>query len=49
MKAQRENTLSLTSVLHWGGWLTPRFGRFTPGKQTLYPLLDKVYLRLVTG
>ena len=25
-------TLSLTSALHWGGWSTPRPGRFTPGK-----------------
>ena len=22
----------------WGGWLTPRPGRFTPGKETRYPI-----------
>jgi hypothetical protein len=26
------STLSLTSVLDWGGWSTPRLGRFTTGK-----------------
>jgi len=26
------STLSLTSALVWGGWSTPRPGRFTPGK-----------------
>jgi len=25
-------TLSLTSALDWGGWSTPRSGRFIPGK-----------------
>ena len=25
-------TLSLNSALDGGGWSTPRFGRFTPGK-----------------
>jgi hypothetical protein len=30
-------TLSLTSALDWGGWSTPRPGRFTPGKETRYP------------
>ena len=29
--------LSLTSALGGGGWLTPRPGRFTPGKETRYP------------
>ena len=29
--------LSLTSELDGGGWLTPRPGRFTPGKETRYP------------
>jgi hypothetical protein len=34
MKAQRySSTLSLTSALHGGGWLTPRHGRFTLGKR----------------
>ena len=37
------NTLSLTSALDEGGWSTPRLGRFTPGKETRYPL----YRRLV--
>ena len=31
------HTLSLTSALDGGGWLTPRPGRFTPGKETQYP------------
>jgi len=26
------STLSLTSALDWGGWLTPRPGRLTPVK-----------------
>jgi len=26
-------TLSLTSAIDWGGWLTPLPGRFTPGKE----------------
>jgi hypothetical protein len=32
------STLSLTSALDVGGWSTPRPGRFTPGKETRYPL-----------
>ena len=32
------STLSLTTALHGGGWLTPRPGRFTPEKETRYPL-----------
>ena len=31
------STLSLTSALDGGGWLTPRPGRFIPGKRTRYP------------
>ena len=31
-------TLYLNSELRRGGWLTPRSGRFTPGKETRYPL-----------
>jgi hypothetical protein len=27
-------------VLDGGGWLTPRLGRFTPWKDTLYPNVD---------
>jgi hypothetical protein len=29
------STLSLTSVLDKGGWLTPRLGRFIPGNDTV--------------
>jgi hypothetical protein len=32
------STLSLTSALNGGGWLTPRPNRFTPGEETRYPL-----------
>jgi hypothetical protein len=32
------STLSLTSALNGGGWSMPRPGRFTPGKETPYPL-----------
>ena len=32
------STLSLTSALDGGEWLTPHLGRFTPGKGTRYPL-----------
>jgi len=31
-------TLSLTLTLDGGGWSMPRPGRFTPGKETRYPL-----------
>ena len=37
MKAQ-SSTLSLTSALDGGGWLTPRPGRFTPLKVTRHSL-----------
>ena len=36
------STLSLTSVLQSGGWLTPRPGRFTLGKETRYPFYRKL-------
>jgi hypothetical protein len=36
------STLSLTSVQDWGGWSTPRPGRFTPGKKTRYPLYRRL-------
>jgi hypothetical protein len=26
----------------WGGWLTPRPGRFTPGKETRYPFVRRL-------
>jgi hypothetical protein len=32
------STLSLTSELDRGGCSTPHPGRFTPGKETTYPL-----------
>jgi len=35
-------TLSLTLALDWGGWSTPRPGRFTPGKETRYPLCRRL-------
>ena len=35
-------TLSLTSALNEGGWSTPRPGRFTPGKETRYPLYRRL-------
>jgi hypothetical protein len=31
-------TLSITSVIDWIGWLTPRPCRFNPGKKNRYPL-----------
>jgi hypothetical protein len=34
--------LSLTSALDGGGWSTPRPGRFTPAKDTRYPLYKKM-------
>ena len=36
------STLSSTSALGESGWLTPRPGRFTPGKETRYPLYRRV-------
>jgi hypothetical protein len=36
------STLSLTSALDRGGWLTPRSGCFTPGKVTRYPLYKRL-------
>ena len=32
------STLSVTSALDGGGWLTPPLGRSAPGKEILYPL-----------
>ena len=37
------STLSLTSTLRWGGWLTPRPGRFAPRERDpihIYRRLD---------
>ena len=47
MKAQtgrtrHNSTLSVSSTLHGGGWSTPRPGRFTPGKETRYPLYRRL-------
>jgi hypothetical protein len=36
------STLSLTSVLDGGGWLTLRPGRFTPGKETRHPFYRRL-------
>ena len=36
------STLSLTSALDRVGWLTPRPDRFTPGKETRYPLYRRL-------
>jgi hypothetical protein len=38
MTPHRGSTLSLPTAAHGGEWLTPRPVRFTPGKQTQYPL-----------
>jgi hypothetical protein len=35
-------TLSLTSALDGDGWLRPCPGRFTPGKETRYPLYRRL-------
>ena len=48
MKAQRvsrgigSSILSLSSAVGGGGWLTPRPGRFTPAKETRYPLYRRL-------
>ena len=46
MKAQKRSRrialFSLTSVLHRVGWSSPRPGRFTPGKETRYPLYKRL-------
>ena len=45
MKAQKEIEVwlySLSSALDGGEWLTPRPGRFTPGKETRYPLYRRL-------
>jgi hypothetical protein len=36
------SNLSCTSALDGGGWSTPRPGRFTPGKETLYPFYRRL-------
>ena len=36
------STLYLTLALDGGGWSTPRLGRFTPGKETRYPLYRRL-------
>ena len=36
------STLSLTSMLDWGGWSTPCPDRWTPEKDTRYPLYRKL-------
>jgi hypothetical protein len=37
------HTLSLTSEIHGGGWLTPRPDRFTPGKDPV-PIVQEAGL-----
>ena len=37
----RDCSLSLTSALDIGGWLTPRPGRFTPGKEDPVPTVQE--------
>jgi hypothetical protein len=37
-KKKYKSTLSLTSALDWGGWSTPSPGRFSSGKEIVYPL-----------
>jgi hypothetical protein len=39
---QRSSILSLTSSLDVCGWLRPRLGHFTPGKETRYPLYRRL-------
>ena len=36
------STLSLTSALDGGGWSMHRPGRFTPGKETRYPIYRRL-------
>ena len=36
------STLSVTSALNGGGSLAPRPGRFTPGKESRYPLYRRL-------
>jgi hypothetical protein len=35
------STLSLTSALEWGGWPTPRPGRFTPRERAPVPIVKE--------
>ena len=39
---RHSSTLSLTSALYRSGWLTTRPGRFTPQKDTRYPLCRRL-------
>jgi hypothetical protein len=38
---RHSSTLSLTLALDEGGWSTPRSSRFTPRKETRYPVTSK--------
>ena len=42
VKQRYSSILSLTSALDGGGWLTPRPGRLSPGKQTRYSLCRRL-------
>jgi hypothetical protein len=39
---RHSSTLSFTSGVGGGGWLMSRPGRFTPGKETRYPLCKRL-------
>ena len=41
-KQRYSSILSLPSALDAGGWSMPRPGRFTPGKETWYPLYRRL-------
>ena len=41
-KKKYSSTLSLTWAIDGDGWLTPRPGRFTPGKETLHLLYRRL-------
>jgi hypothetical protein len=42
VKYRYSSILYLPSALDGVGWLTPRFGRFTPGKESRYPLYRRL-------
>ena len=42
MEKKYSSTLSLTSALNGGGWSTSSPSRFTPGKETRYPLCRRL-------
>jgi len=42
VKYRYSSTLSYNLSARWGGWSTPRPSRFTPGKETQYPLYRRL-------